>query len=163
MRQPFDLDPEHISRHWQEKSPGLANVFDEMRKVESWTLDDEPQIRERLIRFGNTLGTIPGAAQRLEFARRSDMLVFLVYLRAEVSVYLLHQLDVQFDGLGSRILTALLEVAEELPGQETLAETLARQLRLLNNTPFLRQVFDPVRVKALERAINQYKSGDQYA
>lgn len=163
MRQPFDMDPEQVKQHWLERSPGLARLFEEVRKVEPWTLDDEPRIRDRLLRFGDTLSKTPGAAQRLEYARRSDMLVFLVYIPASTAVYLLHQLDERHDGLGSRILTSLLEAARETPGLDALAQMLAQRLRLLNNTPFLRQVFDPIRVKGLERAIHQYKAGESYA
>lgn len=159
----LDLSPDGVRRYWLEKAPSLAHLFDEIRKVEPWTLDDEPGIRDRLIRLGRTLSTTPGAAQRLEYAQQTDLLHLLVFINRDKAFSLLHWLDEQHAGLGSRMVTALLDAAKQMPGQEVLHQTLVDGLRMLTNGPFLRELFDPVRVNGLVRAINNYQSGDRYA
>lgn len=159
----LDLSPEGVRRYWLERAPSLAHLFAEVGKVEPWTLDHEPDIRDRLIRFGNTLSTTPGAAQRLEFARHSDLLHLLVFIDRAKAFLLLHWLDEHHDGLGSRLVMTLVDAAEQMPGQEVLHQTLVDGLRMLNNGPFFRELFDPKRVNGLVRAITNYQSGGRYA
>lgn len=158
----LDLSPEGVRRYWLEKAPSLAHLFDEISKVEPWTLDDEPAIRDRLIRFGHLLSATPGAAKRLECAQRSDLLHLLVFINRAKAFLLLHWLDENHEGLGSRVVTMLVEAAHEMPGQEVLHQTLVDGLQMLNNGPFLRELFDQRRVNGLVRAINNYQSGGRY-
>lgn len=161
----LDLSPTGVRQYWLEKAPGLAHLFEEVSKVEPWTLDDEPAIRDRLVRFGQILSSTPGAAQRLEFAQRTDLLHLLVFINRAKAFALLHWLDEHHDGLGSRVVTTLIADAHHLPGQEVLHQTLVDGLQMLNNGPFLRELFDPRRVNGLVRAISEYQShaGGRYA
>lgn len=159
----LDLSPDGVRGYWLEHAPGVVHLFDEVSKVEPWTLDDEPAIRDRLIRFGQLLATTPGAAQRLESARHNDLLHLLVFINRAKAFALLHWLDEQHDGLGSQIVTALVDASSQMPDQEVLHQTLVDGLQMLSNGPFLRSLFDPRRVNGLMRAIHNYQSGGQYA
>lgn len=163
----LDLDGTRVKQHWLEAEPGLAQLFEHIEKIEDWTLDDAPEIGARLIRIGQMLAASDEAPRRLETADRSTLLFFLVYISTPRALRLLQWLDDEHDGMGGRIVSALLERGA-LPvkmgiSHEALVETLVRRLQLLRNTPFFQSVFNAARLNVIERAIRDYSEEVGYA
>lgn len=156
----LSLSNESVHEHWQQISPELANLFVSVEKTEDWTLDNNPDIAERLTRFGLRLSD-PKATSRIAEADKNELLFFLVYISSSKAFRLVQWMDETQDGLGSRLLGHLLEqdgagvfsnVADPL-----LAGTMVQRLRVIQNTPFFQQLLSPSLLDSLVRAIDNYR------
>ncbi|WP_424948652.1 hypothetical protein [Chromobacterium haemolyticum] len=156
----LSLSNESVHEHWQQLSPDLADLLISIEKTEDWTLDSNPDIAERLARFGLRLSD-PNATLRLAEADKNELLFFLVYISSSKAFRLIQWLDESQDGLGSRLLGTLLEqdgagvfmnVADPM-----LAGTMIQRLRVVQNTPFFQQLLNPSLLDSLVRAIDNYR------
>ncbi|KAF1702986.1 type IVB secretion system protein IcmW [Pseudoxanthomonas kaohsiungensis] len=161
----LDLDANTVRQHWLEASPGLAELLDHIERTEDWTVDGSPAIGRRLVELGVALNR-PGAARALEALDRDRLLFLLVYISSSKALRLLQWLDNAHAGMGTRLLTALLEDGARAVSQlqhEALVQTMIQRLRIIQNTPFLNSVFDPTTLGQLERVIRQHNEDVSHA
>lgn len=156
----LDLSTESVQRHWQKFSPELGDLFSTIEKTEDWTLDNHPDIGERLVHFGLRLAD-PEATKRFAEADKNSMLFFLVYISTSKAFRLVSWMDDTQEGLGTRLLNTLLErngegifanVAD--PG---LAGVMIQRLRVIQNTPYLQKLLHPSLLDDILRAIDAYR------
>jgi len=156
----LSLSNESVHEHWQQISPELASLFASIEKTEDWTLDNNPDIAERLMRFGLRLSDRK-AASRIADADKNELLFFLVYISSSKAFRLVQWMDEMQDGLGSRLLGNLLE--QDGAGvfsnvvDPMLAGTMVQRLRVIQNTPFLQRLLSPSLLDSLVRAIDNYR------
>lgn len=155
----LDLEAQSVRKHWLAIAPGLGPVFDHIDRVEDWTVDDVPQIAERIVEFGKRLSR-PGAAQRLESADTAQLLFVLVHMSTERALRIIQWLDDNHEGLGTRLIESLLlasgsSVHASIPHQP-LAQALVARLKLIQNAPFFVSAFAPERMRRINRSIKQY-------
>lgn len=156
----LDFATESVHRYWQDLSPELGDLFSTIEKTEDWTLDNHPDIGERLVNFGLRLAD-PQATKRLAEADKNSMLFFLVYISTSKAFRLINWMDVSQEGLGTRLLNSLLardgegvfaNVAD--PG---LAGVMIQRLRVIQNTPYLQKLLHPSLLDDILRAIENYR------
>jgi len=138
--------------------PELAQVIARMDRAEDWTLDGEPEVAERLVRLAKHLqGERQAAALALAPVR--DLRLFLAYIATSRFLRIVEWLDAQ-GGYGSalaeRILNAPDDALEAAVPDATLRRVLANRLRVFSNLTYFRALFDPARLRAIERAIIRY-------
>ncbi len=156
----LDFETEGVRRYWLERAPELGKLFADIEATEDWTLDSHPDIGERLLAFGRQL-VDPLAPQRLAEADKNTMLFFLVYISTSKACRLIEWMDASGNGLGSRLLTSLLERKDHGefanvvdPG---LAGVMVQRLRVIQNTPYLQQLLHPALLDDILRAIESYR------
>lgn len=155
-----DFTTENVRQYWKNVSPELSDMFLMIEKTEDWTLDNHPDIGERLTHFGLRLAD-PDATKRLAEADRNSLLFFLVYISTSKAFRLVSWMDEAQQGLGTRLLNSLLErdgegvFANVLdPG---LAGVMVQRLRVIQNTPYLQKLLDPSLLDDILRAIDSYR------
>lgn len=154
------LTTESVQEYWQQISPDLGKLFVTIEKTEDWTLDNNPDIAERLVSFGLRLSD-PVAIQKFAAADKNDLLFFLVYISSSKAFRLIQWLDESENGLGSRLLNELLEqngtgiFANVM--DPMLAGTLIQRLRIVQNTPFFQALLSPSLLDSIVRSINNYR------
>lgn len=156
----LDFTTENVQRYWKTVSPELGDMFSMIEKTEDWTLDNHPDIGERLTHFGLRLAD-PSATKRLAEADRNSLLFFLVYISTSKAFRLVSWMDETQQGLGTRLLNTLLErdgegiFANVLdPG---LAGVMIQRLRVIQNTPYLQKLLHPSLLDDILRAIDSYR------
>lgn len=156
----LDFATESVHRYWQDFSPELGDLFSTIEKTEDWTLDNHPDIGERLVNFGLRLAD-PQATKRLAEADKNSMLFFLVYISTSKAFRLISWMDVAQEGLGTRLLNNLLARDGEGifanvvdPG---LAGVMVQRLRVIQNTPYLQKLLAPSLLDDILRAIDTYR------
>lgn len=156
----LDFATESVHRYWQDLSPELGDLFSTIEKTEDWTLDNHPDIGERLVNFGLRLAD-PQATKRLAEADKNSMLFFLVYISTSKAFRLISWMDVAQEGLGTRLLNNLLARDGEGifanvidPG---LAGVMVQRLRVIQNTPYLQKLLHPSLLDDILRAIDTYR------
>lgn len=156
----LDFATENVQRYWRTVSPELGDMFSMIEKTEDWTLDNHPDIGERLADFGLRLAD-PNATIRLAEADRNSLLFFLVYISTSKAFRLVSWMDETQQGLGTRLLNTLLERDAEGvfanvldPG---LAGVMIQRLRVIQNTPYLQKLLDPSLLDDILRAIDGYR------
>jgi len=156
----LDFATESVHRYWQNFSPELGDLFATIERTEDWTLDNHPDIGDRLVHFGLRLAD-PQATKRLAEADKNSMLFFLVYISTSKAFRLINWMDAAQEGLGTRLLNGLLErdgegifanVAD--PG---LAGVMIQRLRVIQNTPYLQKLLHPDLLDDILRAIDSYR------
>lgn len=162
----LDLDHQQVREHWRQASPELARLFEDMQATEDWTLDQQPAIAMSLVQVGRAL-SVPGAAAALERMDQGRLLFLLVYISSAKAVRLLQWLDTVQPGAGTRLVEALLQrdgrlVRAGVP-EKALVATLLQRLRMLQNQPFLKSVFDPQAMTKLASVIKQHREETQHA
>ena len=162
----LDLETQSVREHWLAVAPGLGPVFDQIERVEDWTVDNLPAIAARVVAFGKAL-SVPGGAERLERADPAQLLFVLVHMSTARALLIIQWLDDQHDGLGTRLVQSLLqnngEVVYAGVPHQTLANALVSRLLLINNTPFFAAAFAPARLRAIGKSIKQYAQEKQDA
>ncbi|GEM_PF-1755284 len=156
----LSFSTESVAQYWQGLSRELGELFTTIEKTEDWTLDDHPHIAERLVNFGNRLAD-PAATRRLADADKNSILFFLVYISTSKAFRLIDWMDRTHEGLGTRLLTSLLERDGEGvfanvvdPG---LAGAMIQRLRVIKNTPFLQKLLHPLLLDEILHAIDAYR------
>jgi len=156
----LDLSAESVHSYWKSFSSELGELFTTIEKTEDWTLDNHPDIGERLMTFGLRLAS-PEATLRLAEADKNSMLFFLVYISTSKAFRLINWMDAAKEGLGTRLLNSLLErngegvYANVLdPG---LAGVMIQRLRVIQNTPYLQKLLHPSMLNDIQRAIDNYR------
>lgn len=156
----LDFTTESVHRYWQSLSPELGDIFSTVERTEDWTLDNHPDIGERLVHFGLRLAD-PQATKRLAEADKDSMLFFLVYISTSKAFRLINWMDAAQEGLGTRLLNSLLERDGEGiyasvvdPG---LAGVMVQRLRVIQNTPYLQKLLHPTLLDDILRAIDSYR------
>lgn len=156
----LDFTTDNVHQYWRDVSPELGDVFSMIEKTEDWTLDNHPDISERLTNFGLRLAR-PGATKRLAEADKNNLLFFLVYISTSKAFRLVSWMDETQQGLGTRLLNTLLErdgegiFANVLdPG---LAGVMIQRLRVIQNTPYLQKLLHPSLLDDILRAIDSYR------
>lgn len=156
----LDFATESVHRYWQDFSPELGDLFSTIEKTEDWTLDNHPDIGERLVNFGLRLAD-PQATKRLAEADKNSMLFFLVYISTSKAFRLISWMDIAQEGLGTRLLNSLLARDGEGifanvvdPG---LAGVMVQRLRVIQNTPYLQKLLHPSLLDDILRAIDTYR------
>ena len=156
----LDFSTDSVHSYWRNFSPDLGELFSTIEKTEDWTLDNHPDIGERLIHFGLRLAD-PEATKRLAEADKNSMLFFLVYISTSKAFRLINWMDAAQEGLGTRLLNSLLEkngegifanVAD--PG---LAGVMIQRLRVIQNTPYLQKLLAPELLDGILHAIDSYR------
>jgi len=156
----LSLTPDSVREFWVSQSPELAELLISIERTEDWTVDSHPDIAERLAQLGLLLSD-PQATARLEGADKNDLLFFLVYISSSKALRLIKWMDDTHAGLGSRLLSALLEqngsgvfanVADPM-----LAGTLIQRLRVIQNSPFFEKLLSPALLDSIVRAIDSYR------
>ncbi|MBB3923842.1 hypothetical protein [Xanthomonas arboricola] len=163
----LDLDAEVVMQHWHQAAPGLAELLVRIELTEDWTVDRSPVFADKIVQFGKSLSR-PGAVGALQAADRLQLLFFLVYISTSKAVRLLQWLDDEHDGLGSILLNHLLSSegdAQIRAGirSEQLVRTLLHRMRILQNQPYFRSVFDPQKLNRVAQAIRQQSEESQNA
>ena len=155
----LDLDAQSVRKHWLAIAPGLGPVFDQIDRVEDWTVDDVPQIAERVIDFGRRLSE-PNAARRLEGVDSVQLLFVLVHMSTERALLIIQWLDDNHEGLGTRVVQGLLQDdghnIHSTVTYQPLAQALVSRLKLIQNTPFFLTAFAPERMRKISWSIKQY-------
>jgi len=161
----LDLDASAVRQHWLSVAPGLGPLFEQIERVEDWTVDDVPAIAGRIVSFGHSMSA-PGVAGALEHADPLQLLYVLVHMSSSRALRIIQWLDENHDGLGARLVEAMLHrdgaaIYAGVP-HETLARTLITRLSVFNNKPFFAGIFAPQRLRKISRAIERYRqeSGD---
>ena len=156
----LSLSTENVSDYWQQMSPELGRLFSTIEKTEDWTLDNNPDIGERLTRLGLQLAD-PEATRRLAAADKNEFLFFLVYISSSKALRLIQWMDSTQNGLGTQCLNALLERDSDGSFANVLdpmlASTMLQRLRVIQNTPFFQKLFDPSMLDSISRAIENYQ------
>lgn len=155
----LSLASESVKEYWAATSPELGALFDRIERTEDWTLDSHPDIADRLVQFGLRLAN-PDMVGKLEDASKDDLIFFLVYISTGKAFRVIQWMDEAQDGLGSRLLGALLErdgagVFSNV-SNTLLAQTMIQRLVVIQNTPFFEQILSPSMLDSIERAINSY-------
>ncbi len=156
----LSLSTDDVRMHWQQISPDLGKLFAGVEKTEDWTLDNNPDIAERLTRFGLRLSD-PSATLKLADADKNDLLFFLVYISTSKAFRLIQWMDSTQNGLGTRLLNVLLEqdgtgVFSQVV-DPMLAGTMIQRLRVIQNTPFFQKLLSPSMLESILRAIDNYR------
>lgn len=152
----FELNTESVRRHWESVSPELGALFRSVEQAEDWTVDDHPQVAERLSRISGLLA-LPQAAARLNSAPSDDLAFFLVHVTTSKAFRVVSWLDERHEGLGTRLLSRLLE--QDAMGvhanlrEPVLARVLTQRLQVVQNTPYFQKLLDPAMLQEIERAI----------
>lgn len=156
----LDFSAESVQGYWQGLSPELGELFTTIEKTEDWTLDNHPDIGDRLMRIGLLLAD-DQATLRLAEADKNSMLFFLVYISTSKAFRLINWMDATQEGLGTRLLNSLLERTGEGvfanvldPG---LAGVMIQRLRVIQNTPYLQKLLHPTMLNDIQRAIDTYR------
>lgn len=156
----LDFSTESVHSYCRDLSPDLGELFSTIERTEDWTLDNHPDIGERLVHFGLRLAD-PVATKRLAEADKNSMLFFLVYISTSKAFRLVNWMDAAQEGLGTRLLNSLLERNGEGvfgsvvdPG---LAGVMIQRLRVIQNTPYLQKLLDPSLLDDILRAIDTYQ------
>lgn len=156
----LDLDAPAVRQHWLAIAPGLAPLFEQIERVEDWTVDEVPAIASRIVSFGHSMSS-PGAAGALVHADPLQLLYVLVHMSSSRALRIIQWLDEHNDGLGTQLVEAMLhrEGAAIYAGvpHETLARTLITRLSVFRNEPFFTGIFAPQRLRRLHRAIERYR------
>lgn len=156
----LDLDAEVVRQHWRQAAPGLAELLDRIELAEDWTVDGSPVYAEKVVQLGKSLSQ-PGAVLALEEADRHQLLFFLVYISTSKAVRLLQWLDDEHAGMGSALLDQLIagdgQRVRSGVQSDQLAQTLVQRMRILQNQPYFRSVFDPQKLGRLAQAIRQHR------
>jgi len=162
----LDLDHQQVREHWQKADPGLAQLFDDMQATEDWTLDGSPAVAMSLVKLGRALSQ-PGGAQALERMDQGRLLFLLVYISSSKAVRLLQWMDNVLPGSGTQLVEALLQrdgrAVRAGISEKALVDTLLQRLRMLQNQPFLKNVFDPQAMSKLAAVIRQHREETQHA
>jgi hypothetical protein len=156
----LDFASESVHRYWQGLAPELRELFALIEKTEDWTLDNHPDIGERLVNFGLRLAD-PQATKRLAAADKNSMLFFLVYISTSKAFRLINWMDAAQEGLGTRLLNHLLERDGEgifaNVADPSLAGVMVQRIRVIQNTPYLQKLLDPVLLGDILQAIDNYR------
>jgi hypothetical protein len=156
----LSLSTDNVRDHWQKMSPDLGNLFVSIEKTEDWTLDNNPDIADRLAHLASRLSD-PEATLKLMEADKNELLFFLVYISSSKAFRLIQWMDDTQNGQGTRLLNVLLEqdgagvfsnVVDPL-----LAGTMIQRLRVIQNTPFFRKLLEPSLLESIVRAIDHYR------
>ena len=156
----LELDAHAVRAHWLSVAPDLGPLFDQIERVEDWTVDEVPAIAQRIVSFGHSLGAT-GAAGALESADPLQLLYVLVHMSSSRALRIIQWLDDHHDGLGTRLVEAMLlrdgaAVYAGVP-HETLARTLITRLSVFQNKSFFAGIFAPQRLRKIRRAIERYR------
>lgn len=156
----LDLDASAVREHWLSVAPGLGPLFEQIERVEDWTVDNVPAIAGRIVSFGHSISA-PGAAGALEDADPLQLLYVLVHMSSSRALRIIQWLDEHHEGLGGRLIEAMLQrdgaaIYAGVP-HETLARTLITRLSMFNNKPFFAGIFAPQRLRKISRAIERYR------
>lgn len=158
MAEVLQLDSRSVAGFWAELDPELAEVVARMDRAEDWTLDGEPEVAERLVGLARRLVGEREAAT-LALAPVRDLRLFLAYIATSRFLRIVDWLDGQ-GGYGSalaeRILNSPEEALEAAVPDATLRRVLADRLRVFTNLTYFKALFDPQRLRAIERAITRY-------
>lgn len=156
----LDLSTESVHRYWQNFSPELGDLLTTIERTEDWTLDNHPDIADRLVNFGLRLAD-PQATTRLAEADKNSMLFFLVYISSSKAFRLVNWMDAAQECLGSRLLNSLLERNGEgiftNVVDPSLAGVMIQRLRVIQNTPYLQKLLAPSLLDDILRAIDSYR------
>lgn len=148
-----DLHSEDVRAYWRGMSPELADFFGLIERTEDWAMDGHPEIEARLVRFGRAIDR--ASTERLAEMKGEEFLFLLAYIKSSKSFRLISWMDERHGGLGTRLVTRLLE-SEPDP---RLASVMVQRLRVAQNTPYFRQLLQPERLGQLQRAIEHYREG----
>jgi len=128
--------------------------------TEDWIVDRNPELADRLVRFGHKLSQ-PDAAKRLAEADRNELLFFLVYISSSKAFRLIQWMDETENGLGSSLLGVLLQSdgagVYENVADPLLAGVMIQRLRTIQNTPFFARLLSPAVLGDIELAIKQHQ------
>lgn len=156
----LDFLTESVHSHWRNFSPELGDLFSTIEKTEDWTLDNHPDIGERLVYFGLRLADTD-ATKRLAEADKNSMLFFLVYISTSKAFRLVQWMDDAQEGLGTRLLNSLLEKNGEgvfaNVADHGLAGVMIQRLRVIQNTPYLQKLLHPSLLDDILHAIETYR------
>lgn len=157
----LDFSTERVHMHWHKFSPELGALFCTIEKTEDWTLDNHPDIADRLVNFGLRLAD-PQATKRLAEADNNSMLFFLCYISTSKAFRLINWMDDAQEGLGTRLLNSLLERNGEgifaNVADPSLAGVMIQRLRVIQNTPYLHKLLHPSLLNDILHAIEDYRS-----
>ncbi|KAG0186589.1 hypothetical protein DFQ28_007594 [Apophysomyces sp. BC1034] len=155
----LSLSTDGVREHWQEVAPELADLLATIERTEDWTLDNNPDIAERLTQFGLRLSD-PSATLRLAEADKNELLFFLAYINSSKALRLVQWMDQAQEGLGSKLLNLLL--AQDGAGvfanvaDPMLAGTMIQRLRIVQNMPYFQQILSSSLLDSVVRAIANY-------
>lgn len=153
-----DLSFGQLLEFWRSFDPELAQLVVTMDRSESWTLDRDPAIGERLVELGRRL-TGERQALALAGANRDDLLLFFAYISTSRALRVIHWMD-EMGGHGSALVERLLRQDDDLTSVIPVAplrELLTHRMRVISNTPYFMKLFAPERLLGLHRAIRQYR------
>lgn len=156
----LSLSTESVRDHWQQVAPELADLLETIERTEDWTVDTNPDIADRLTRFGLRLSD-PAAAVRLAEADKNELLFFLVYISSSKALRIIEWMDHTQDALGTKLLNTLL--AQDGAGvfanvaDPMLAGTMIQRMRVIQNTPFFQKLLAPSMLDSIHRAIDNYR------
>ncbi|MCC8799133.1 hypothetical protein Q6A26_04085 [Xanthomonas euvesicatoria pv. eucalypti] len=157
----LDLAPQELVEFWRSYDPELGELVSVMDRAESWTVDRDPTVTERLISLGRRMNG-PEQARAFVSADVQDLLLFLAYISTSRALRVIHWLDEQdeYQQYGSSLVERLLDapghLAEAIP-TPPLRDLLAHRLRVISNTPYFTKLFAPERLSGLGAAITRYR------
>lgn len=154
----ISLDTATLVGYWRRFDPELADLVGVMDRAEAWTLDDHPEVAQRLVRLGQRLDGV-AQARALAGADRRDALLFLAYISTSRAIRVIQWMDEQ-GGYGSALVERLLQATSDVDAmvpEAALRQLLARRLHVFNNTPYFCKLFATARLKSLANAIHSYR------
>jgi intracellular multiplication protein IcmW len=131
----------------------LYRVIVALERVESWVLDDIPEIDAAIVRLGEVLEV----SHDFEFSQEAKLIRVLACTRASRALRILQSLDIAKPGTASQ----LLMFAEEASGSEEgktpdkYAQLFLRRNLVFERLQLLSRVFAPQRVSLILGAMEQ--------
>ena len=149
-----DLHLDAVNAFWDSYDRRtLYRVIIALERVESWVVDDIPEIEAALIR----LGEVMDQSGNFELKEEAKLVRILANTRASKALRLLQALDIAKPGSASQLLMQAEEASQEGEGKtpDPYAQLFLRRNLVFERLQLLSRVFAPQRLSVILKALEQ--------
>jgi intracellular multiplication protein IcmW len=149
-----DLHLDAVNAFWDSYDRRtLYRVIIALERVESWVVDDIPEIEAALIR----LGEVMDQSSSFELKDEAKFVRILANTRASKALRLLQALDIAKPGSASQLLMQAEEASQETEGKtpDPYAQLFLRRNLVFERLQLLSRVFAPQRLSVILKALEQ--------
>ena len=149
-----DLHLDAVNAFWDSYDRRtLYRVIIALEKVESWVIDDIPEVEMALIR----LGEVMDQSSSFELTEEAKFIRILANTRASKALRLLQALDIAKPGSASQLLMYAEEASQEGEGKtpDPYAQSFLRRNLVIERLQLLSRVFAPQRLSVILKALEQ--------
>jgi len=149
-----DLHLDAVNAFWDSYDRRtLYRVIIALEKVESWVIDDIPEVEMALIR----LGEVMDQSSSFELTEEAKFIRILANTRASKALRLLQALDIAKPGSASQLLMYAEEASQEGEGKtpDPYAQLFLRRNLVFERLQLLSRVFAPQRLSVILKALEQ--------